>query len=272
MVVDPGTGLTLLGTAIGSAKIVEKILGPTAEFLGGGMRDWTERGSRNVARIFQKAATLLGERIDNPGSVPPKVLKEILAEGAFTEDELASDYFAGVLASSKSESSRDDRGATFAAQIGRLSTYQLRAHFVFYTLVREIFSGMNLNLGMVTERSQCKLYVPSDSFESGMDFRPDERVRVLLTHILFGLHREGLIDADFEVGSTAEMQRYVPDADRPGLIFTPSALGIELFLWAHGRGDATISEILDPALRLESTVDIRTVPGIRSVTHPDRKL
>ena len=37
---DPGTGLTLLGGALGSVKVVEKILGPTADYLGAGMRDW----------------------------------------------------------------------------------------------------------------------------------------------------------------------------------------------------------------------------------------
>lgn len=31
--IDPGTGLTILGTAVGGAKVVEKILGPTAEYV-----------------------------------------------------------------------------------------------------------------------------------------------------------------------------------------------------------------------------------------------
>ena len=30
---DPGTGLTILGSAIGGAKLVEKLLGPTADYI-----------------------------------------------------------------------------------------------------------------------------------------------------------------------------------------------------------------------------------------------
>jgi len=44
--VDPGTGLTILGSAVGRAKLVEKILGPTAEYLGNGIRTWRENRIR----------------------------------------------------------------------------------------------------------------------------------------------------------------------------------------------------------------------------------
>jgi hypothetical protein len=133
---DPGTGLTVLGTALGSAKVVEKILGPTAEYLGLGMREWTEHRVENLGKVFENAKKKLGEKLDGPGAVPPKVLKGILEEGQFCDDELAAEYFGGVLASSKSEVGRDDRGAAFIALIGRLSSYQIRAHFFFTRLSR----------------------------------------------------------------------------------------------------------------------------------------
>ncbi len=41
--IDPGTGLTILGSAIGSAKVVEKILGPTSEYIGEQLKEWTEK-------------------------------------------------------------------------------------------------------------------------------------------------------------------------------------------------------------------------------------
>lgn len=66
------TGLTILGSAVGSAKVVEKLLGPTAEYLGDGLRLWTERRLGNVTRIFQHAAGLLGDEVNTPGAVPPK--------------------------------------------------------------------------------------------------------------------------------------------------------------------------------------------------------
>src|SRR5882724_4943650 len=144
---DPGTGLTVLGTALGSARVVEKILGPTADYLGTGMRDWTERSVKNVGRVFEKAKRKLGDKIEAPGAVAPRVLKGILAEGPFCDDELAAEYFGGVLASSRTEDGRDDRGATFTALIGRLSTYQIRSRFFFYSIIRSVYAGLTENLG-----------------------------------------------------------------------------------------------------------------------------
>src|SRR6266496_693093 len=117
---EPASGIAILGTAIGSAKIVEKLLGPTADYLGTGLRSWTEKRVENTRRIFTHAAKLLGDRLESPGSVPPKVLKGILDDGSFCDDELSAEYFGGVLASSRTGVSRDDRGASFTALLGRL--------------------------------------------------------------------------------------------------------------------------------------------------------
>jgi hypothetical protein len=93
---DPGTGLTILGTALGSAKLVEKLLGPTAEYIGGGIKNWTEHRLSNVSRVFRNATDRLGERLNEPGAVPPKVLKGILDAGSFCDDELTAQYLGGV--------------------------------------------------------------------------------------------------------------------------------------------------------------------------------
>jgi hypothetical protein len=93
-----GGGLAILG----SKEIIVKILGPTAEYIGGELRSYTEKGAANLRRIFTNTEKKLGARLDQPGQVPPKVLKNVLNEGYFCEDELAAEYFGGVLASSRS--------------------------------------------------------------------------------------------------------------------------------------------------------------------------
>lgn len=107
---EPGTGLAILGSALGGAKLVEKLLGPTAEYIGSGIQSWTEHRVKNVSDIFRNAQEKLGDRIDQPGAIPPRVLKEVLNEGSFCCDPLTAEYFRGVLASSRSPVSRDDRG------------------------------------------------------------------------------------------------------------------------------------------------------------------
>src|SRR6185503_17313077 len=101
MDINPESAATAVGTYFGLKELVPKILGPTADYIGAGLRGYTERASANVRRIFENAGTKLGEELDKPGQVSPKVLKEILGEGCVAEDELAAEYFGGVLASSR---------------------------------------------------------------------------------------------------------------------------------------------------------------------------
>ncbi|MBW8832034.1 MAG: hypothetical protein JF606_21985 [Burkholderiales bacterium] len=120
-IIDPGTGLTILGTAIGSGKLAEKVLGPTADLAGTGLKEWTEKRIATVKKIFERAGDLQG---DEPiaGSVPPRVLRDVLNEGSLCDDELAVSYYGGMLASSKTGVSRDDRGAYFTGLIDRLTS------------------------------------------------------------------------------------------------------------------------------------------------------
>lgn len=270
MTIDPGTGLTVLGTALGSKDLVVKLLGPTADYLGGGVRDWTERSVKNIGRVFEIARKKLGDKIDTHGAVPPKVLKGIIGEAPFCDDELAAEYFGGVLASSRSGVGRDDRGAAFVALIGRLSTYQIRSHFFFYSLIRMIYEGSTENIGVQEGRLRLKTFIPLSSYSTAMEFGEGESLPVLVSHVMFGLAREALIELSFSFGMTEHVRSEYGSATVPGLVFTPSALGVELYHWAHGKGDVGLLGILNPEVKLESDAKITTSPGICSVNFPER--
>jgi hypothetical protein len=244
--VDPGTGLAVLG----SAPIVVKILGPTADYVGSGLQHWTEQQVENVQRVFRKAEGKLGpEGLDRPGAVPPRVLKEILGEGAFCDDELGAEYLGGVLAASKSEVPRDDRGAALASLVGRLSTYQLRTHYVMYAVARSWFvkgtPSMDVfNLGIPKDQKQYgRFFVPQSDWTRAMDFSTEETrdEMGILAHVVSGLDREGLIGA-YATGPGDHLRTLLPKHDFPeggGILFQVSLLGIELFMVAHGyRGIA----------------------------------
>jgi hypothetical protein len=268
--VDPGTGLTVLGTALGSKDLVVKILGPTAEYLGAGMGNWTEHGVRNLGRVFEKATKKLGDQIDRPGAVPPKVLKRILEDAPFCDDELGAEYFGGVLASSRSDVGRDDRGAAFSALVGRLSTYQIRSHFFLYKMVRGLYEGLTENLGMVEGRQRLKTFVPMSSYSVAMEFDNKENLVTILNHVMFGLSRESLIVGEFLFGKPEHLKSRYDGVDVPGILFSPSALGVELFLWAHGRGNLNVHQFLNPTILFNSDVEITITSVIRSVVFPDR--
>ncbi len=211
--------------------------------MGEDLRKWTKRRKENLVRISENAWKKLGSKKETYGQVNPRVLKGILSEGTFCDDELMAEYFGGVLASSRSEISRDDRGISFVALIGRLTSYQIRAHYIFYSTVKILFDGRkDVNVISSKYRNKLEVFVPNDSFSLAMEFLEKENVSVILPSIMSGLARESLIERDFEVIG-GEKTAY---CGGNGIVFCPTDLGTELFLWAHGKNDLSVTEFLKP--------------------------
>lgn len=269
---EPGTGLTILGTAIGSAKLIEKILGPTAEYIGEGLKEWTQKRVENVVRIFSKAKDKLGDKLDSPGAVPPKVLKKILDDGSFCNDELCAEYFGGVLASSRTERSRDDRGVTYINLLSGLSTYQIRTHYIFYTSLLRAFRPLNLIIYPGIDRDFMYIYIPTSIYYSVMEldleFPSDDDKINILAHAMNGLKRADLI-ANFTYGNKdiflqdkikyrfPEFPVKEEQLAEHGITFKPTPGGMELYIWAHGLGHFTHFQFLDNKLQFDPIPDIK---------------
>jgi len=252
-----GTGLALFG----SAEIVGKLLGPTADYIGEGVKELAQKSTQNVKNIFSIALKKLGNGISIDGAVPPKVLKGILSEGAFCDDPLAAEYFGGVLASSRSGVSRDDRGATLIGLISRLSTYQIRYHYILYHFLKLVFNGSTENPGVAEGRIQRELFIPEEALFLAMDFAKGEMANNIIAHTLFGLAREMLIEDNFQTGSRDILQKNFRQAPGPGLIFQPSVLGIELFLWAYGKPNMNILDFFDVENKFDIEASVKITSG-----------
>lgn len=265
---DIGTGLTILGTALGGKDIIIKMLGPTADYVGNGLKSFTEKRVENVQKIFKNAAEKIGDKIDENGTIPPKVLKGVLEEGSYADDFLSVEYFGGVLASSRTGISRDDRGAFFNSLVSRMSTYQLRMHYVLYHSLKQNFNGEDINWGISTERTKLRLYIPYSSFIKSMDFTQEElhKIMALLDHTINGLLREQLIDDFFQYGGVEHIKKYYPDADETGIILQPNRLGFELFFWAFGKGQEDTKTFLQAETIFELDKNIALDKRIRRVT------
>ena len=101
-----GTGIALLA----SKDLLNKVLGPTADYVGEEVKHLVERANVNLGTIFKSAERKLGSKVDSPGAVNPRVFKQIWDEGRFIEDELAAEYFGGLLASSRSPDGKNELG------------------------------------------------------------------------------------------------------------------------------------------------------------------
>ena len=243
-----GAGLAV----IGSKDILVKMLGPTADYVGGEVKNFVAKSNVNLDNIFVRAQKKLGNRINEVGQVSPRVLKHVIDEGRFCEDSVVADYYGGVLASSKSEIERDDRGVAILAAIKSLSVYQLRLHYLFYSLVYSLYKGKGKNLG--TDRHTMSIYIPISVYLEAMSFSSSENAGAILVHSVEGLVRSGLVASDFSYGSKEHLVKTFPTATDAGLVMAPSVFGAEVFLWGQGVKGATGHEVVQEHLELSPPV------------------
>jgi hypothetical protein len=264
--VEPGTGLAVLGTSLISKDLLLKVLGPTAEYLGEGLKGFAERRVQNLANVFKAAERKLLVAGSRGGTVPPRVLGATLNDASYAEDSVTVEYFGGVLASSRSGVSRDDRGAAFAALVGRLSTYEVRAHYVIYSIIRSFFLGTYAasqhTLLEEEGRRDCRTFIPLPAFLYAMAFEPSEDAGVIMSHTLFGLAKEDLIGGtSMAYGNADYIRRVAPAADSDGLVVEPTALGAELFLWANGFGHVSAAAFFNQSLAIEPLAEVKINDG-----------
>lgn len=263
--VEVGTGIAL---AFGGKELIGKVLGPTAEYIGERTLGLVKRADQNVVEILKVAARRLGSRLDEPGSVPPKVVRALLSEGAFCEDRLSAEYFGGVLASSRTNDGRDDRGTALTSLLGRLTTFQVRAHFLLYSAARRLFvAGERPHPGA----SDWRIFIASPAFVAGMELAPDDDQNTITGHSLLGLQRELLLDGNVlfgDPGSPPFAELHPPSA---GVAFKPSILGSELFLWAHGRGDLAPTRLFDDEVELEGAAGVPSAPPALVIYKTERR-
>ena len=91
MAIDPGLAAIISTGALASKDTINKLLGPTADYLGELLQGQVQKRAENIGRIFTKAAKKLGSKIDEPGQVHPKLLKGLILDGSFCEDELTAE-------------------------------------------------------------------------------------------------------------------------------------------------------------------------------------
>lgn len=269
---DPGTGLTVLGSAIGGAKLVEKLLGPTADYVGSGLKNWAEKRVQNTSRIFGKAAEKLGDKINEPGLISPRVLKEVLDEGSYCDDELTAEYFGGVLASSRTGASRDDRAAPYLKLTSELSTYQIRFHYIFYMTLRNLFVGSDLRPNFNEDLERMWIFLPLSFLNVAMDFTEDELPKDILLHCVTGLGRHGLTHDLYggaaEHVSAMNKERGWPEVSEWGMCVGPTQNGIDYWLWAIGAGATSRALFLQQDLQLPKLPELSVPDGpIKMVTN-----
>lgn len=239
--------ITLGGAAVAaylSKDGVSKLLGPTAEYLGGELKDLVEKSQRNIASVFQRAERKCGPKIETEGVVNPRVMKHVYDEARFCENELLAEYFGGVLASARTDDGQDDRGVYYSQIVQSMSTFQLRMHYFFYYLIWLNSKGRQLDLNGYSSRHALSIIVPVACYEATFGITDRTSEMSVIAHSLSGLSRSDLIEQTFHFSSPDELKKNGVEVDQHAFLIGPTITGLELFIWAHGRGEKGLNAFL----------------------------
>jgi len=258
---DPNTVLGAGLALVGSKDVLNRLLGPTADYVGEEVKNLVEKANNNLSAIFKNAIKKLGSKWDDPGTVNPRVFKQVWAEGAFIEDALAAEYFGGLLASARSPDGKDDRVLSLLSTVRDLSIYELRLHYLIYTLIRSLFLGKQFTIASQEDRVKVGIYFPFRVYVKAMGLTNENAAQELAAHSLITLIKHEMIDHRFTMGPVEMLTKSCHGATEPGITVIPSFFGAELYLWAHGHSDKRIDHFLNPEILCANDVKMEIIDG-----------
>ncbi len=251
-VITVGTGLAILG----SKDLLTKLLGPSADYIGGEIKGFVQKCNINVDRVFEKACNKLGKDIETPGVINPRVLMNIINDARFCEDEIQSEYYGGFLASSRSKKGHDDRAMPHIVLVKELSLYQIKIHYLIYFLLRQKYSLCLYNIGNREEWPNLGLFIPFSVYYKAMNFEEDDDGSLILTQSLSGIRRHFLIHK-YWFGPQKYIHQFYKEAQEGGIVVIPSLFGAELYLWANGFPNTQLSDFFNvEGLPIDSVIPI----------------
>lgn len=266
---DISTGLVACATAYGGKDLIIRILGPTADYWGESIKDLNEKIITNIKKICEKAHDKIGSDIHNEKSVPARVAKDIFENGGICEDELLIEYYSGLLASSRTDRNRDDRALTLLALLRTMSTYQIRTHYIIYTILRSIYLGKEVNIQVASEANKLAVFIPIDVYVDAMEFHGSENVNILLPHCLNTLLLNNLIGNPYYFGDQSFLLKQFQDnkiINDSGLIVTPTSMGAELYLAVQGKLECGVNELFSESLDLNTLIGFQIREGSQPIS------
>jgi hypothetical protein len=264
---DPFLIAGALASGAVSAPVVldayKRLLGPSLDLMGDGIKMGLVNRRSNIHKVAERADAKTNSQ--RPGAIPPRVASDVFDQAQWADDEFVAEYLSGVLASSRSEDGRDDRGIVWTSMVGRLSSDALRLHYSIYSCLRAKLLGENTEV--ISSWTQKHLVLNYYDLLPGLEFEFGQVGIRRLLDAAYVLQREGLVSgmthggADHFTGQP--FARYVlPDI---GDIFMTATTveGCNLFLYGHGHGGSWANAIADEELEFPSWPD--TAPSLNSI-------
>lgn len=257
----PPEHVLIAGGTVASAFALRKVLGPSLDAIGNALGDFSAYRLRNLFSIGEKVR----ERYDSDpdpsdSTIHPRVAKALLEEGSWLDDEVAQEYFAGMLIGASKDATSEGDNAYFARLAASLSSDQLRLHHIFYSSLQGLGEHIDLRTNAQAEKVTAFFDLSDVSI-----LVPARRIGPAATI----LSREELIGeyACDPVGTV--IQPWLPWVPGPGIAFRPTSVGAQLFLKAYGFDVAEPNHLPHsrtlPHVRTDmpSVSQVTFAPGVR---------
>ena len=199
---------------------IQRVLGPVLSELGDDLKRLYAAGRDKILAVAVR-------KVPDPDDglrANLRVTRDVLWNGAFTEDEVCAEYFGGILASSRSEDGSNDHVIQFVDVTKSLSAKQLHLHYVIYNRLNKLLASSqeSINVGMGDEIQPKKVWFSALELTNTLDLQIETDLNVL--------HRAGLLVAYMT------KPHELPDKGRfPYSWASPTTFGVLLYAVAHNR-------------------------------------
>ena len=228
---------------------IEKLLGPTFEYYGIGLKNTIEnfnnKAKKNLDNIIQKSIIKKGKKLEEKGLINPRILKEVVMDGSFCDTNVVQEYYSGILACSRTEAGTDE-GIYYINILKGLSSRQLKAHYFIYSKFIKQNKGINCNLHVERELRRFKVNFSTKEIIDNLKLVTKKESDSFLCNDIPAIYQAGLIGSYSFDTTNKEVEKQFE--------FSITLLGVSLFLQALGfsevfaprcLNDENIEEIVD---------------------------
>ena len=231
---------------------IEKLLGPTFEYYGQGLKSVIEgfnvKAKENIQKIFERAIVKKGKDLEKDGVINPRIIKEIVFDGAFGDTNVIQEYYSGILASARTADG-NDACIQYINVLKGLSSRQLKLHYVIYTKFLMDNKGKDCNLH--TNENSINVYFSTEEIFKIFDFSTGEELDNFTSNDLPAIYHADLVRS-YEFDTNKNEKQFK---------FRITLFGVSLFLQALGFGnvfapkclnDEKIEDIVNSVISLDN--------------------
>ena len=197
---------------------LKKVFGATLSHIG-------DDFSQLYAKGRDKLITAATRKIkDNDGKVPNlRVTRDVLWNGAFSDEDICAEYFGGILASSRTEDGKDDSSIQFVDVIKSLSAQQLRLHYLIYQALNQLMirQQRKINVAQGTEINRMSLWMDTRELVEGHEIDVNMHSNALWRHGLIHEYKTDMVTSVDKVLSYTMVR--------------PTSFGAMLYAAAHNK-------------------------------------